>query len=237
VYFSILSDVIDFVAGGFSPASIVYSETDFWKESYSASTNNRLMELASYQSNPNANLRDIYLFKTAQEEIYKTKYPERYKSMVDWINRPFQIWLKYYKLSILWFLIFILILFMKFIRKANTKGMKYWKLLVVLILGLLAIGFTRYKAEYYTEKRLDAELAFTIDVLEVDGTKILNQQQLEQVNCNAYRDHVQFDSTGSSNFWLSRLIEEMQQEKGMSFPRVFGKIPLNEGDAPSSCSP
>lgn len=134
------------------------------------------------------------------------RYPEQYKSSVSWLVTHYIKWLTYYKCAIL-FLIFILgfaaILFKK--RRLSVKtGLR---ILVVIVMDMLAIGLTRYRAEQFIEKQLKAELLFVGTMLHVDQdaqkTK-LNELQIRRLRNEFCIELAHSPRTGL--FWWSRVL-------------------------------
>lgn len=236
-YLVALNNTLNFVAGGLkSPLSIMYTETDFWLETDDGGVKYDLMQLATYQGNPDARISDIYNFKTTMVDVYEGQYPNHYKSLINWIERLNRQWGDYYQVSYALFAFFLVTLIIN--ARKKTKSFSSPRLFVLLVIILLFTFFARYQTEHYIEKRLRAELNFVVESTQADDLiqdKKLNQEQIKLIGCNLYNDRISYKHNvgigiAPHHFWLSRFLEGFIQR---DFPQGYNNIT----EIPIACNP
>ena len=235
IYFVILGDVLEFLAGGlFSPLSVIYTETDFWRETNNESIIGHIADIATYQGNADSSMSKIHDFKTRMLEEYKGKYPTRYHSLIEWRTERQGKWNRYYQLSLAGFIVLSAFLLPAINRKVS--GLSYRRLLVVLGISLVLVIFSRYQAEQTVEQTLGAELSFVAHLMEQDSSLNdvrLTSEQREAIMCGIYYEKAseeqELQQDGDTRrFWISRYLEPL-------FKREFFTIPDNV-TVPSECN-
>src|SRR6185295_2378631 len=82
------------------------------------------------------------------------------------------------------FLLFVIIFAVVLYKKRSLPPKAAVRILALIVLAIVAIGFTRYRAEQFIEKQLKAELSFVGALMHVDPeaqkTK-LNELQVRQL--------------------------------------------------------
>lgn len=203
-YLSLLNNVLG-VFGGFGPFSIVYSQTEFWRENRPL---DKLVEVASYQTESDIKVWEIYNVEQKFLEEYKAQYPQKYNSLSKWIWDDFGAWLKYYQLSLL-FLILVVILAFNQVRNRDQRAQRLLKLIGIVFLTLVAVVFFRVKAEQNIEKSLNAELDFVVAQLRIDPKqKKMSDTELAFLECSFYLDLANSTGYTLDNFWVSKLLEK-----------------------------
>ena len=236
-YFAMLNSFLDFFAGGLiSPLSVVYTETDFWAETNDGAVNYDLLQIAAYQNKPNSRMSDVYNFKSAMLDVYKTQFASRYSSATNWLDKLARQWGDYYQVSYMLFALFLILLVLDLRRKKRMYS--FSRLMTLLVIILISTIYSRYQTEHYIEKRLKAELIFVVNSLQADKSiqeSKLSQEQLEIVECNLFHARDDYkngleNGTKPHDFWISRLFEGFVK-------REFPRNSLDVADKPESCAP
>jgi beta-lactamase class A len=191
----------------FRPLSIVYSELDFWEENRPL---DQLVEIASYTNNPNIRFWEIALEKQKFVEAFRVRYPEQFRSSVSWLVSAHGKWLTWYKCAILFLILIPAAGAISAYKKKMLSKRTVRAIFVIVVLSILVIGFTRYKAEQYIEKQLHAELAVVSSLLHVDPDAQKNQLtdlQKEVVRKRLCAELSTRESRSDRPFWWSRVLE------------------------------
>lgn len=207
LYLSFFNNVLG-MFGGSGVLSIVYSQTELWQESHAL---NQLVEVASYQSNSDIKLWEVYEIKQKFLEEYKTLYPEKYQSVVNWISEDNGTWIKRYKLSLL-FLIFSIVLLIIQLKDKKNRTRKIFKIAGIIILTIAAAIFFRIKAEQNIEKSVKTELVFVNQQLRLDPYQKINKMNdsdIRSLECNIYYDITNSVNKDFDTLWISRLFEKL----------------------------
>lgn len=205
LYLSLLNNVLG-LFDGFGPLSIVYSETEFWRESRPLT---QLVEIASYQSKTDLKVWEIYYIEQKFLEEYKSQYPEKYNSLVGWISKDYGAWLQYYQLSLL-FLITLGFIFYNQIKNRHQRAKRLLKIAEIILLTLAVSIFFRIQAEQSIEKKVNSELSFVINQLRIDPkqkSSKMNNDNMSKLECNLYSDLKNSDTYTFDNLWVSRYFE------------------------------
>ena len=206
----------------FQPIEITYSETDFWMENDAAI--NDLVEIAGYSGNPEIRFWDVYHLKENYLQEFQAKYPEQYRSTVNWLSNSSGKWLIYYKCSVLFFIFSICLIVYHLRNKQNRSAASFLRILALLIFAVSTVAFTRYEAEKYIEKELKAELVFITNQLPFDEQAQKNRLQEEQINeiKRRFCDQLAQDRAPRL-FWWARTLEKYSigNREFPSLPRQY----------------
>jgi hypothetical protein len=88
----------------FRPISLVYSESEFWEENRPVT---EILEIATYKGNPNIRVWEVLYAKQTFLEVFQVRYPEQFKSSVNWLVTHYIKWLTYYKCAILFLILYL----------------------------------------------------------------------------------------------------------------------------------
>jgi hypothetical protein len=215
-YFSLFGGLLNLFAG-FSPVSIVYSETEFWRENRPL---RELTELGSYGNRADLHIWDIHQLKQNFAEELRAKYPERYRSLIGWVSDSYGEWASYYRLSLLFSVFVIVLCISHFKERRNREWRSFLRFFILSFLSICTILISRYEAEQYIEKQLQAEMHFVIGQLELDSQaqqNRLDDESIRQLEYQIYSDLKDTDQKAPELFWLSRVIEPW-------LPRAFPHI-------------
>lgn len=207
IYFSLFNNIILTTLNDLSITSISYSQTDLWTENKPLDD---LVMIGSYGKNSKIRIWEIETLKNNLSEGYKAKYPEYYRSNVNWLIDKSTKWIRYYECAVA-FLIFVLIFTIVVMRKKYNRSFKVlFKIFVLLILTILWISYTRYQYELYVEKSLKAEMRFVITGLSFDEEAKKIRLSEEEINLFKYNLFSDLKGTRQYNsFWLLRVLEKV----------------------------
>ncbi len=197
----------------FHPITITYAEMEFWDENRPL---DQILEVGTFGKNPNIRIWEINYLKQNFLQEFQAKHPDQYRSSVSWLSDLYGKWFTYYKCSIL-FLVFTIVLAWIHLRKRKNRSPRSLRRIFALLLfSAAAIGFTRYQAEKYIEKRLLAELSFVGTQVHVDDEAQKNR--LDESQIRELRQHLcdELRSAGSRHdqlFWWSRVLERFSLVK------------------------
>jgi hypothetical protein len=200
-YFALFNNALE-VINGLPQIRFSHSEWDMMRENRPIFT---LVEIASYGTTTDVDVYDVFMLKQRFVYEYEAKYPDRYVSHVNWFERKFSLWFKYYLLSII-FLLFALIVFVRRLLDKSRLKPPLFKHIILLLFSLMMIVFSRYQAEQYTEKKMYQETGFVTSELRFDTSKKrLSDEEIQIITNNLYSDLL--DPRPPDIFWLSRYLE------------------------------
>ncbi len=214
--------------------SMTYSETELISQHRPLDD---LVELASYSPSTfgEARVRRVLDIKDNYLEIYREKYPDRYQARIGWISNDYYQWHTYYHLSLL-FLTFLVAVAILLVRKRNQPLRVFIRLASAGIIVAICVLFTRYQSEQYIEYRLQAELSFVINQLELDQeaqTRRLTDAEIATLREQLYDELGTPHSAGRGVFWLSSHLEAFHVPRRLPtisvdhFKRNYSQAPLS----------
>jgi beta-lactamase class A len=191
----------------FRPLSIVYSEMDFWEENRPL---DQLVEIAGYTNNPNIRVWEIANEKQKFVDKFRERYPGRFSSSINWLLSTYGKWLTWYKCAIVFLILVPAIAFVVSYKKKTLSRRTVRAIFAFVILSILWIGFTRYKAEQYIEKQLHEELGLVFSLLHIDPeaqkTRLTDLQK-GVVRKNLCAELARREPGSDRLFWWSRVLE------------------------------
>lgn len=177
IYFVVLDDITDGIEDLFiSPIELRYSETEIWDRQWK----NNLAVINYYRDTTlNSGINGLHFYKNQKLEVYKNKYPDQYRSRINWISRDLVIVGKYYNLLIVFLIISfpLLIAYRRFTKQKLLKLIAGYILVIFITAPMLL--FFRYKWERKIEKRINAENAFVAACLKIENE--FNEEKLYKI--------------------------------------------------------
>lgn len=186
---------------------ISYSEQEFWEENRPILD---LAEIGSYGKSADLKIWEISYMKNNFLEDYKNQFPGDYSSSISWHSREYFKWFTYYRISILFFVSSIVVFVVRKFRRDRNKAF-YRRIFLLIILSLLSIGYSRYKAEQYIESRLKAEMRLVTRQLSVDvyaQNNKLPDNEIQKLKENLFEELKVLRQERFDIFWFSRLLEK-----------------------------
>lgn len=200
-YFSLFNNLLGIV-NSFAPFEFSYSEMDMINENRPLDT---LVTIASFGTETNPDIYDIYNLKQSLVYEYKSKHPDRYDYFLGWYKEKFSEWFTFYLLSII-FLLFTIIILIYRIRNKSRQKTPFIRFIVILVFSITMIIITRFQAEQFTEKRFYYETIFITDELHTDSSRhSLADEEVQLLKNNLYTKLK--NPRPPDIFWISRYIE------------------------------
>lgn len=205
IYLAILNTAIDASVQLPIPFYVVsYSESELIEDMYNYPG---IAEVGSYQKDSIVNVEQLRVMKDEFMQLYKTKYPEEYRSLINWLNEDFGK--SQTNLLLTAILVAGLLYCLGRFRSKHKAGLFLLRtVLIVVCLAYASVNF-RFAAEQKIEERITNEFFFVSNHLKNDTTftPFWKGEELEFKMLHYYSriENIQDRTTG---FWLSRRVED-----------------------------
>jgi hypothetical protein len=184
------------------PIKFVFSNEDII-ENYESK--NELIDIAKYGNDKTGETYIVNQLKEKYLEEYKIKHPEKFKSWVEWREKEFLKWVKYYNLLQFFIIILIVFIVVNYNREKFKTKMFMKFLLLILPCSILLMGILRYLTEQAVEEKLQSEIHFVKNELSIDNDQkiIWTKKECDSIT-EKWKNQREYRHQDSRLFWLSR---------------------------------
>lgn len=207
IYLVVIDDVVGRIQKTMpEPIKLVYTPTELWKNSHIESLAIMTIHMDSTISKISySEISDLHNFKELQLEILKTKFPERYKSRIEWISKKTGKSTRYYQFTLL-FTLLLPVIFVINARKNKLRIVNQIpRLLLMFLICFAVLLYFRYSWEKNIESKIFAEDFFISSSL-ISEKEIPYYYDSDKVHEMKEKILDHYDNRDKGNFWIHNIL-------------------------------